>query len=79
MFSGCPVARLKLDEPAAVVSTMQGSEDFAEEEAEFYGDCLRLSVAEEGVQPADLTGWCSPMPTGLSPPKDQHLGQVAGM
>ena len=58
---------------------MQGSEDFAEEEAEFYGDCFRLSVAEDGVQPADLPGWCSPMPMGLSPPKDQHLGQVAGL
>merc|ERR1712082_76130 len=71
------VAEVKSDEPAAVVSTMQGSEDFPDDEAEFYGDLFRLSVADE--EPGDLTGWCSPMPTGLSPPKDQHLGQVAGL
>ena len=41
--------------------------------AERVGDFLHLSAVEE-------MGWCSPMPTGLSPPpKDQHQGQVAGV
>ncbi len=47
---------------------------------EHRGDCLHLSVAEVDSQEGDgHQGWCSPMPTGLSPPKDQHLSELAGM
>merc|ERR1712082_122135 len=36
------------------------------------GDWFRLTAV-------GADGRCSPMPTGLSPPLDQHLGQVAGV
>ena len=72
------VAEIKAtEEPAAVVSTVSSAGDFAAEESELYGDFFRLSVAEEDQQHFP-DGWCSPMPTGLSPPMDKPV-KVAGI
>ena len=62
------------------VGTIKESEDFADEEAEFFSECFRISVAEEQQEKQDIShpGWCSPMPKGLSPPADRQQGQVAG-
>ncbi len=45
-------------------------ESHSEDQGVTEGDWFRLTVA-------GADGWCSPMPTGLSPP-EEHLGQVAG-
>ena len=77
---GKKVAELKSEEPVAVVSMIQGREEFADKEAEFFVDCFHLSVAEDNSRQEDgCPGECSPMPKGLSLPTGQHLGQVAGI
>merc|ERR1712082_140601 len=58
---------------AAVVSTIQGVDDFSQEENEFFGDCFNLHMVEADgtddgvVGPWDPTGWTKPT----------HLGQIA--